>query len=302
MHTIENIRVVKADFESDVRLKVGDYCMALVYSHEDDERSEEFVHYAALIVKDGATEKVSNLSDTIMSPTIMKEQRSHIESYLVSAVGRVHLREIILCIAKSTTEEVFEDNLSPEGFRVESFVSDLWQIQPIKPEHVEFDILEYSRQFEAGTSWEVIKILEDGYFVISEISGGGTKYTFKISSIFTPGFVPVKGTHLVISPRGDFFWGGDDTIAKAVSRTTATNKRGDDASLTREGIPSWLKRPLAKLSNALVSLRNRKSEQRTIYQPAWTESQKDLPQKSELEKLGLSVDIPVSGTSNETSS
>jgi hypothetical protein len=278
MHTIENIRVVKADFESDVRLKVGDYCMALIYSMEDDERQEEYVHYAALINKDGATEKVSNLSDTILSPTILKEQRTHIESYLVSAVGRVHLREIILCIVKSTTEEKFEDNLSPEGFRVESFISDLWQIQHIIPENIQFDILEYSRQFEAGTSWEVTKILDDGYFIMGETSGSGNKYTFKVSGIFSPGFVPSKGSHLIISPRGDFFWGGDDTIAKAVSRTTATSKRNDDLSFSRVSVPSWLKRPLAKMSGALVSLRNRKSKERTIYKPSWVESQKDVPE------------------------
>lgn len=298
MQTIDNIRVVKADFESDVSLKAGDYCMALIYSIEEDERAEEYVHYAALIVKDFTTEKVTNLSDTIMSPTILKEQRTHIESYLVGTVGRVHLREIILCVVKSTTEENFEDNLSPEGFRVESFVSDLWQIQSVKPADIEFDILEYSRQFESGTSWEVTKTLGDGSFVITEVSGSGGKYTFKLAGIFTPGFVPVKGCHLVISPRGDFFWGGDDTIAKAISRTTSSGKRADDSSLTREGKPAWLKRPLAKLSNALVKLSERKPGVRTVYQPAQSYSVKHSAE----EKTNENSQDTLLKSLNETSS
>jgi hypothetical protein len=113
---------------------------------------------------------------------------------------------------------------------------------------------------------------------MGETSGSGNKYTFKVSGIFSPGFVPSKGSHLIISPRGDFFWGGDDTIAKAVSRTTATSKRNDDLSFSRVSVPSWLKRPLAKMSGALVSLRNRKSKERTIYKPSWVESQKDVPE------------------------
>jgi hypothetical protein len=246
---IDDVRVVKADNDPETGLKVGDHCLALIYENES---GETLAHYAALIIKDEEKMETINLSDALCSPSVLREQRPFIESYLVIVEGRVHLKEILLCTIMALDEEDFSKNLGEHFIEIALFDHDQWQMQLLSPEDIRFDILEYSRMSQSGTSWEVSKIFPDGYFSLTETTGGAGSYVFKVSPVFAKGFTPTPGAELVISPKGEFFWGVNREMAKSIAKAPLSGNLKETDHPLIQGIRSCLNASLTGLKVRLA--------------------------------------------------
>jgi hypothetical protein len=227
MSILDETRVVTVKDE-DITLKVGDQVLALIY---ENDKKDQMVDYA-LIVKGAylgpSARQISLVSNIVQSPLLLKELRPEIEAYLVKREGYVHLTQILLCTVKTLDQEEFKNNLDGNYHEVAVFENDQWQIKSVVVEDIRFDLLAYSRQFEAGTKWAVSKVYDDKSFDLTERSAHDTKYSFRIKPVFEKGFSPEEGTELVISPKGEFFWGSNREMAAAIAGT-----RSDPTTKTR---------------------------------------------------------------------
>lgn len=222
MSIIRDVRLKPIHQLDYYKLTKGEHALALIFEKDD---GAVYAHYCVLLTpvsNEKLDDQGTNLCDTLLSPSILKELRTTIESYLVSCEGHVHLKRMLLCDVADPEAEDVKDMVGGAFYEIATFTDDQWQSKPLGVEDIRFDILEYSRMTTAGTSWEVTKVHDDGSFTIVEVTGGSSKYSFRINNIFDPGFTPKVGAELTISHRGDFYWGADRKIAQTMAKTSPT--------------------------------------------------------------------------------